>query len=157
MDEWEQYRYEQARAWLEHVRGLADAVDAAKRAVEFERVKMEQVGAVDYAHERVSGTPSNLDIAEIIDKLQGNIRHYCANESAYADERRDCYDRLSRLENQTEAKALQLRYCMNHSWEYIEGAMGYTHDGIMTLRKRAIVSAYDVMPLELRDPIYQAI
>ncbi|MBQ9021043.1 MAG: hypothetical protein IJ113_03365 [Eggerthellaceae bacterium] len=157
MDEWEQYRYNQARAWLEHVRGLADAVDSAERAVEYERAQMEQLSSIDYARVRVSGTPTSPDIADILDRLNDNIRQYCANASAYTDERRDCYDRLSRLESKTEAKALQLRYCMNHSWEYIEGAMGYTEGGIMKLRRTAIIHAYDVMPIEQRDPMHQAL
>ena len=157
MDELEQYHYEQARAWLEYVRGLAEAVDAAECAVEYERAQLENVSAITYEHEHVSGSGADRDVEEIIDRLRDNIKQYCANALAWTEERRACYDILNRLDNRAEAKALQLRYCMNNSWTFICGAMNYTESGMMKLRRNAIVHAYDVMPLEWRDPKYNAL
>ena len=157
MTELEQYHYEQAKRWLEHVRGLAYAADAARRAVEYERSRLENMRSADYAHERVSGSAIPLDQEEIIDRIRENIKHFCANEAAWTEQRRDAYDRLNNLSSRPEAKALQLRYCMNNSWAFVCGAMNYTESGIMKLRKQATLHAYDVMPLDWRDPGYNAL
>lgn len=34
--EWEQYRYAQARAWLEHIRALGERVDSTKALIDSE-------------------------------------------------------------------------------------------------------------------------
>lgn len=156
-EEYEQYKYEQARKWLEYVRQLGVSCDTALRAVEFERGQLENLKGVDYSLEHVSGSRTPPDMAGLVDSIRDNIRHYCANAVAWTEQRRDAYDRLNGLESRTEAKALQMRYCMNNSWAFVCGAMNYTEGGMMKLRKQAIIHAYEVMPLEKRDPKYSAL
>ena len=54
----------------------------------------------------------------------------------------------------TEARVLRLRYLLGWKWENICVEVGYSYDGIMKLRRRALVSFYEVMP---RDAIPRAL
>ena len=157
MNELEQYHYEQARAWLEHVRLLGQSADTALRKVEYEKAQMENLRGIDYTREHVSNSRHEYELESTIDNLKSNIKDYVTSVAQFTIERRDAYDRLAKLEDPTERDALTLRYCMNNPWEYVEGALNYSHQRIMQIRQSGIAHAYDVMPLEWRERKYSAI
>lgn len=155
-EEWETYRYHQARVWLEHIRGLGEKVASTQAMIEAERDLMDGVRAIDPTKE---GGSSRADDAmvDIIERMERHVREFLVLVSEYEDERMDARKRLAKLPEATERAALTYRYLLGWSWELICVEMNYTHDGMMKLRRRAIVNAYDVMPLEKREPIYHAI
>ena len=157
MDAWSEYKYNQAKAWLEYVRKLGRSAERTRLIVEDERAQLENVRGVDYTREHVSGSTGLADVDALIESLHRNIRDYCATEAAYVRERKDAYDRLARLENAVERDALTLRYVMGMPWKDVCEELGYSKSRMMVLRKSAIANAYDVMPREWRDPIPPAL
>ena len=157
-EEWEQYRYAQARAWLEHIRALGERVDSTKALIDSERNMMDGVRGIDYGASNGGGSSSPDDaMVNAIAKMQRHIAEYAALLSEYEDERYDARNHLAKMEGHAERQALTYRYLLGWSWDDVCAAMFYTHDGMMKLRRRAIVSAYDVMPLEWRDPVQHAL
>ena len=56
------------------------------------------------------------------------------------------------------ARALHLYYVdALDGWERVCVEMGYSYDGLMKLRRRALLHAYDVMPHTERDSLPPAI
>ena len=155
--EWEAYRYAQARAWLEHVRALGERVESTKALIDSEYELMDGIRGIDYSAINVGGSASDDAMANAISKMQAHIAEYAALLSEYEDERHRARDRLAELSDFQERRALTLRYLLGWPWEAICVDMHYTHDGMMKLRRRAIVSSYDVMPLDRREPIHHAI
>ena len=149
-DEWEEYRYVQARTWLEHVRKLGAEVETARALVDSERDAMDGVKGVDYSAEH-HGDPNDDAFVDAISKLDERIRDYVMRLDRYLDERHDASVRLSRLPDPTERQALVSRYLLGYRWEEVCVSMSYSYDGIMKLRRRAIVHAFDVMPTSWRD------
>ena len=156
-EEYDRYRYEQARAWLEHVRRLGIEADRIQGLVEAERASLDGVRGIDYTRERVSGTPMPPDIADLVDSLFEHIREYTASLSAYTDERMKAARALDGLEDARERQVLTGYYLMGRTWDEVRANLGYSWQGIMTLRRRAIVSAYSVVPVEWRDPQHPAL
>ena len=157
MDEWERYRYEQARAWLEHVAGLRHAMDAAGSVREVFESLLDSVKGIDYSRERVSGGQYENRIAEAIAKLDEARLQWGASVSAYADEASDAAARIGGLEDAQEGRALLLHYVDGKTWELVRSEMGYSWRGMMDLRKRAVLHAYDHMPASWRDPVHRAV
>lgn len=156
-EEWELYRYEQARTWLEAIRSLGERVDSTYKLVESMRDMLDGVKAIDPSSTRSSGSSADDAMIERIERLHENVRGYLALLAEYEDMRVDARRRISTMANDAERKALTYRFLLGYPWEVICVEMFYTHDGMMKLRRRAIVNAYEVMPLEWREPIHKAL
>ncbi|MBQ9021647.1 MAG: hypothetical protein IJ113_06495 [Eggerthellaceae bacterium] len=157
MDEWQQYQYEQAKRWLEHIAKLKHAVSASRNMMDLFENLLDSAKGIDYTVEHVSGGQYSDRIAETIIKLDEARSSWAANVVAYADEATDAAMRIKQLEDATEMQALLLHYVDGITWERVCVQMDYSWDGIMSLRKRAVTHAYDIMPLEWRDPLEPAI
>ena len=155
--EWEAYRYAQARAWLEHIRALGERVESTKALIDSEYELMDGIRGIDYSALKVGGSASDDAMMNAISKMQNHIAEYAALLAEYEDERHTAQGCLSNMAEFQERRALTLRYLLGWPWELICVDMHYTHDGMMKLRRRAIVNAYDVMPLDRREPIHHAI
>lgn len=156
MDEWDKYRHDQARAWLEHVAKLKHAVDAASDMADMFRGLAEGARAIDYTRERVRGGEYRDRMAEAIASLDEAEAQWAANLVAFTDESRDAADRIARLPDATESQALLLHYVDGVTWERVCVRMNYSWDGMMALRRRAVTAMYDHMPTEWRDPMPSA-
>lgn len=156
MDEWDKYRHDQARAWLEHVAKLKHAVDAASDMADMFRGLAEGARAIDYTRERVRGGEYRDRMAEAIASLDEAEAQWAANLVAFAEESRDAADRIARLPDAVEAQALLLHYVDGIAWERVCVRMNYSWDGMMSLRRRAVLHMYDLMPTEWRDPMPSA-
>lgn len=157
MDEIEQYRYEQARAWLEHVAKLKHAVGASRDMLEMFEGLAEQARAIDYSRVRVSGGQQADRMAEAVARLDEAHMQWAANLAAYTDEATDAAARIDRLEDKTEARALLAHYVDGRPWERVCIMLDYSYDGIMHVRQRAVLHMYDHMPTEWRDPVHRAL
>lgn len=155
-DEFDRYRYDQARAWLEHVRGLGRKADALRAAADEQRELLSGVRGVDYGRGG-GGAPSPDAVPNAVAAIERAVSAYCSALAEFLDEQRDARLALSRLEKPEHFEVLARRYCDGWEWERICAAMGYTYDGAMALHRRAVAAAYDVMPPGSRDPRHPAI
>ena len=155
--EFDDYKYQQARDWLEHVRTLGADVATAKALVDEERKSLDMLQGIDYSASPSGSGDHDEELLNAIERTRQSIANFAAKQQAYMEERADAYRRLEMLDDATERQALTLRYLLGKSWEEACVEMAYTYDGMMTLRKRAIIHAYDVMPNDKRDPRHRAI
>lgn len=157
MTELEQYHYDQAREWLEHVRRLKVACDRAQAMVEVMERIADSVGAIDYSREKVSGSPSVQGIEDAVMRLEEMRREFAANRAAYGAEAVDAANRLGGMEDPAESLALLLHYCDGMEWAEVARRMCYSEARIYEIRKAGVLHAYEVMPLEWRDPMPPAV
>ena len=156
-EEIERYRYMQAREWLEHVRHLGIEADRIQGLVEAERASLDGVRGIDYTIEHVSGTRDLPDVANLVDSLFAHIQEYMASLAAYTDERHRAARALDALADPNERQALTRHYLMGETWREVAENMGYSKQRILAIRKQGVVHAYDVMPLDWRDPLPSAV
>lgn len=151
-DELQRYRIEQAESWLSKVRKLVSYEKAMREAAEVQYEMADGLRGIDYSRDQVdvSPTPDAIPNAVIAhDEAGGSLEQI-------ADSARERISQAARaldsMDDPTEAAALTLYYIACRKWEQVCVKMNYTWDGMMTLRRRALLHAYDVMPHAERDP-----
>lgn len=156
--EWEQYRIDQAAAWLSKVRRVAGYADYMESSADRQLELADNLRGIDYSAVRVSTSPTADAIPDAVARHMELAEDFAAIASAARELQSAAAHALSRLPDPTEAECLH-RYYIDKaaSWDEVGDAMGYTYDGMMKLRKRALLSAYDVMPHSERDPIHPAL
>ena len=75
----------------------------------------------------------------------------------YVEEQHDAHVRLREIEAPELVQALTGYYLLGKSWELCCVEMGYSWNGMMALRRRALLRAYDHMPHWWRDRVHPAI
>lgn len=157
MNEIEQYRYEQAKEWLEHVARLKHAADAARDMMEMFWAIAENVKAIDYSREHVSGSPEMKRLEDSIAKVEDAAAQWAANQSAFVHEAVDAAERISRLDDAVERRALLLHYVDGKTWEHVCVQMDYSWQRMMEIRKSAVLHVYEFVPTQWRDPVHMAL
>lgn len=152
MDEWQQYCYDQAKAWLEHISKLKYAERASKNMVELYTSLLDSANGIDYTREHVSGGQYTDRVADVIVKLDEAKLEWEANLVAYTNEAIDAAQRIEQLEDKAEMQALLLHYVDGKTWEKVCVQMDYSYENIMLIRRRGVLNMYDLMPLDWRDP-----
>ena len=156
-EELQRYRIEQADAWLSKVRKLVAYERAMREAAETQYEMADGLRGLDYSRDQVSTSPTPDAIPNAV------IAHDEAGDSlaSIADSARERIAQAARaldsMEDPTEAAALTYYYIACVKWEEVCVRMSYSWDGMMTLRRRALTHAYDVMPHSERDPMEPAI
>lgn len=153
--EWDEYRYTQARRWLDSIKQAGQHVGTLKAMIEAERDLMDGVRGINYA--AVPGGGSDDSTLEAIERIRGDIQDYTASLNEYLERRHDAQRRIERLEDKTEARALMCRYLLGWPWSEIETHMSYSHAQVMRIHYAAVVHVYDFMPHSEREPIHKAI
>ena len=156
-DEMIRYRADQAHAYLERIRQAGEDCAGLQAQIEDAYSRASGVRGIDYSEVRVKVSPTADAIPDAVGRIVDKVREYAADLAAYEDDRHAAHRALSLMDNQADAKALRLRYLLNWKWERICGEMDYSWDGMMTLRKRALASYYEVMPPAGRDPMHPAV
>ncbi len=157
-EELQRYRIEQAHAYLERIRKLGEDCAGLQQQVEDARERADGVKGIDYSAVRVQVSASDDAMANAVDTIKSCIVEYVTALAEYEDERSTASKSLSHMSDQTEAKALRLRYLLNYEWKDVKDKLNYkTLDGVMKLRSRALCSYWEVMPVAERDPMYSAI
>lgn len=154
--EYERYKYDQARAYLEHVRALSCRTSALRAEVEAQRELADGVRAMRYGDGGGGGAEPDR-MADTVARLQELIAGYCVELSAYVSEQQAAHERVKLMERPEHAQAITSHYLLGRTWERVCVDMGYTWDGMMSMRKRAVTAFYDVMPVEWRDPRHPAL
>lgn len=156
VDEFEKYRYEQARAWLDHVKGLQRACEHSGDLIRvFERIA-DAVKGIDYTSEHVSGTPTARGIEDALARLDDLRTQYEADRTEYGAEAADAASRLSGLVDKDECRALIKHYCDGQEWADVARDMHFSEARIYEIRRSGVLAAYGVMPPEWRDRIPRA-
>lgn len=156
-DEWERYRRAQAARWLEHIRRLGARVETLRREIDAERDAASGLKAIQYDGMPKAATSTGDALPNAVIRIQERIAAFVEEMARYTDERGRAHDALSGMSDPLEHRALTYHYLLGYSWEECCVKMHYTYDGMMSLRKRALCSAYDVMPHEFRDPMERAV
>ena len=156
--EYEQYCIGQAEAWLEKVRKSAAYARQLEESAAAQYALADGLKAMDYSRIRVavSATPDAIPNAvanhvEMGDKFKqiSDDAKRRMTEAAVA---------IAQLDDPTESTCLHLYYVdALETWEHVCVKMHYSYDGMMKLRRRAVLHAYEVMPHAEREPRAPAI
>ena len=155
MNEFEEWKAEQAAAWLDHVRGLAHDVARLKDKVDILRSLALPAG-VDYARPVVSAPPNVDAIPNAVARLLDSIGDYCSTLDLYVAEAHDANERLATLADWRYRDVLIRYYADGMSWREVGAAVGYVPDYCRELRDAALPLVYDVMPNDWRTQIPRA-
>ena len=153
-EELQRYRIDQAERWLNKVRKTVGYSKSLEESTAVIIARADNLRGKDYSAVNVqtSPTPDAIpnaiiladEMGETLDILSKSARER-VNQAARA---------LAEMDDPTEATCLQLYYVdAFDSWERVCVRMHYSYGGMMKLRKRALLSAYDVMPHNERDPL----
>lgn len=156
-EEYERYRRSQAARWLEHVRGLGNRIRTLQSEIEAQRDIAAGVQAVCYDGMPKSPNASADAIPNAVAALQELIADYLTEQAGYVEEQRDAHEALRMIDDAECSECLTRHYLLGDTWEQCCVRMGYTWDGMMSLRRRSLLAAYDFMPTEWRDPMHRAI
>lgn len=156
-EEYDRYKRAQAARWLEHVRRLGGKCRSLQREVEEQRELASGVKGLDYSAPAVSASSSPDGIPNAVALLLETIEDYCTELAGYVAEQKAAHDALNAMSDELGAEALKRHYLCGQSWESCCVEMGYSWDGMMSLRKRAVLELYDHIPMEWRDPLHQAV
>lgn len=156
-EEYDRYKRAQAARWLEHVRRLGGKCRALQREVEEQRELASGLKGLDYSAPAVSASSSPDGIPNAVALLLEAIEDYCTELAGYVAEQKAAHDALNSMSDELGAEALKRHYLCGQSWESCCVDMGYSWDGMMSLRKRAVLELYDHIPTEWRDPLHQAV
>ena len=156
-EEWERYRRGQAEKWLKHIRHLGARVETMRAEIDAEREAASGLKAIQYDGMPKAATSTGDALPNAVIRIQERISAFVEELARYTDERGRAHDALSGMSDPLEHRALTYYYLLGMSWEECCVKMHYSYDGMMSLRKRALCSAYDFMPPEWRDPMERAI
>ncbi|MBQ9002146.1 MAG: hypothetical protein IJ087_09865 [Eggerthellaceae bacterium] len=156
-EEYRQYRIDQAHAYLERIRKMGDDCAALQQEVDDARDRASGVTGIDYARDVVSTSATDEGMVNAVEAIRAAVRDYALKLAELLDERRHASDAMNAMDDYTEARALRLRYICCMDWESVCVEMHYTYDGMMKLRRRALFSYWEVMPIAERDPMEPAI
>lgn len=155
-EEYERYRIDQAHAYLERIRKSGEDCAGIRQQVEDARERAAGLKGIDYSAVKVS-TSSTATLDDAVARIFDSISEYVTALAGYEDERHTATIALDRMDDATEAKVLRLRYLCGWEWERVCVDMHYSWQGMMSLRRRALCSFYDYMPIGEREPMHPAI
>ena len=154
--DYESHKYRQAKAWLVGLARLRDEVATLKAVADSQRELALTVSGLDY-EARAAGSANDDAIPNAIARFQQAAAEYASRAADLASEQQAALEMLHGMDDPRHYRCLALRYLCGWDWPRIEGEMGYTHDGMKSLHRRAVIAAWDVMPHWLRDPSSNAI
>ena len=155
-DELQRYRIDQAHAYLERIRKMGEDCAGLQEQVDDAYSRASGVKGIDYSAIRVQTSVTDDAMVNAVASIKDRIRDYAIALSEYEDMRHDAFKAIQKMDDFTDAKALRYRYLCGWKWEKICTVMNYSWDGMMKIRRRALCSFYDFMPLSERDAIPSA-
>lgn len=156
-EEYERYCRAQAARWLEHVMSLGTRVRALQAEIDAQRELASGVKGMSYDGMPGPKTAYGDALPDAVARIEDMVACYCTELAGYVDEQREAHAALAGMEDEACRSAITRHYLACESWERVCVEMGYTWDGLMKLRRRAMLDAYEVMPIRWRDPIHRAV
>lgn len=151
--EYERYCIEQAEAWLSKVRKAAQCAKRLEEQAEAQYAAADNLKGIDYSEVRVqtSPTPDAIPnaVARIIE-VGSKLAEISESAKRYV---REAADTIAAIDDVSEAACLRLYYVdALPAWGDVQARLGIkSYDGLMRLRRRALVHVYDAMPYRERD------
>lgn len=156
-EEYDRYKRAQAARWLEYVGKIRSECDSLEDSIQAAHDRATGLSGMDYSMPAVSSSPSSDAIPNSVIRMQSMVSDLCARLGELVEEQQAAEAALSCMQDVAGREALRRHYLNGQTWESTCVAMAYTYDGMMTLRRRALVELYDHMPTKWRDPVHPAI
>lgn len=142
-------KYAKCEEYLKYVRSLSIQIQTKREQIEMQK-DLCALSGVDFK-ERVSVQPTRDSIDNCIIKLEALITEFCTDMAEYVEAQHVASRCLSKLSKPEHRVALTKYYLTGKPWEQVCVDMSYTWQGMMSLRRRAIIELYDYMPEEWRS------
>lgn len=155
--ELERYRIGQAETWLKGCKRLVDMERSMRALADSQREIADGIGTVDYTRPKAKTPPRADAIPEAVARCMEVASDFETLALDISERRAEAARALARMESPVEAAALSRHYLLGDTWESLCAIFDYSWRGIMQLRRRALLHAYDVMPHSERDPHHRAI
>lgn len=155
--ELERYRVEQAETWLKGCKRLVDMERSMRALAESQREMADGIGTVDYTKPKTKSPPRADAIPEAVARCMEVASDFDALACDISERRAEAARALANMDSPIEAAVLSRHYLLGDTWESLCTSFGYSWRGIMQLRRRALLHAYDVMPHSERDPRHRAL
>ncbi len=153
--EFERYKYDQARAYLTRARPV---VQGAGPFAPRSRHSASSLKVCGQCPGEGCGDCAGADrMADTVARLQELVEGYCSELAGYVAEQDRAHACVRLMERPEHVQAITGYYLLGRPWERVCADMGYTLNGMMKLRRRAVTEFYDVMPTEWRDPRHPAL
>lgn len=137
-----------SKAYLDYIRSLNLRIQTLQESIERQRALMLPSG-IAYS-ESVSQSTQGDTIEQGIIKLADLITTYCTELAEYVEQEMIAHRVFESLSKPEYTAAMTKYYLQGKSWEQVCVEMGYSWQGMMTLRKKAIQEVYGLMPEEWR-------
>ena len=136
-----------AKEYLSYIRSLQRKIKLLDEEIAHHRALLELSG-VDYS-EGVSGGASRSQLEAGVIKLQELLEER-VNETAECVEQQMLANEVLGKLRPDHCRALYLYYLSDKTWKEVCAEMRYSWQGMMSLRRRAMIEVYDYMPEEWR-------
>lgn len=153
--EYEEWKAEQAAAWLRHIRELKHDIARLEDDIEVQ-MSLALPRGIDYSVPKVAASPNRDAIPDAVARLEEAVAGYCTELVGYLDEKEQARDCINRLDDPRHRAVLSLYYVNGHSWATVGEKVGYSEVHCKELRSEALPSVYEVMPREWRTMIPRA-
>lgn len=157
MDDVAKWRAAQADAWLSEVLRRQKRAQRLKLAAMEAKDAMDGVRALSVgagSRSRSAGDGVMADLIARAGKAGDAYARAAADSASVYDEATRALDAM---DEQVGALALALHYLSLKPWREVAREVGYSYDGIMCLRRRALAELCEHMPKEVRDDVPAAL
>lgn len=155
--EWERYRIAQAESWLSSCKRLVDYERSMRELADSQREMADGISGIDYTKAIGKTSPKTDTIPETVARCMEVASDFEALIADISEKRSEAARALATMPSKLEATVLTRHYLLGQTWESICVEISYSWRGVMNLRRRALLAAYDVMPHRERDPRHQAL
>ena len=156
-EEFNRYKRDQAAAWLGGIRKLNARIKTLQQEIDAQRELASGLTCNSYDGMPHNSNSSADSIPNAVIRINEMVSAYCGELLQYVERQSEAHKAIQRIEDDHCRAALTSYYLLSHSWEKVCEELKYSWDGMMKLRRRALVEAYEVMPPSERDPLHPAI
>ena len=153
MDEFVEWKAEQARKYFKHVRELRSLERLYRNSIDTVR---EIVRGIDYSRPVVSHSPYPDAIPDAVIQLEALENRYAIALSELAAERTRAELIIDKLGDVRYREVLTYYYLNGLPWRTVAEKMNYEIRSCTRLAREALSEAYWDIPRELRNPIPKA-
>lgn len=151
------WRASQSAEYLETVRSKAIRIKSLVIAIVEQRALAEGLSGIDYSKDKVKTSPTDAHMSNAVCKLYELIDDKQATVDAYQADIQAAYRAIDKMPSAECAAALEMHYIGGASWTHCGEVLGYTKQGMMRLRTRALSEFYEYIPAIKQVPIPEAI
>lgn len=155
MTEYDEWKADEARRWLRHVRRLwldLARLDASIEALEY----LAQPKGIDYARPNIRSSVYTDKIADAVAEIVDEVGTLRAERDDVASEQARAVECLNRLEDANQSAVLVLHYVGRKTYRKVAAELHYSEVYCKRLAHDALPFVYEVMPKEWRTAIPKA-